>query len=60
MIPADWKARNTPVARPWFKQRESGLGWTPISWEGWLVSLGSMGVFVAVNLLFVAGLIGRR
>jgi len=36
--------------RPWFRARESGLGWTPITWEGWLVTLASAGIFIAANL----------
>ena len=25
--------------RRWFRQRTFGYGWTPITWEGWLVTL---------------------
>ena len=24
---------------PWFRRKRSGLGWTPISWEGWVATL---------------------
>jgi hypothetical protein len=39
---------------PWFRVRASGLGWTPITWQGWLVAgLGVLAV-MAVNLLILA------
>ena len=35
------KAQNTPEATPkkklWFVARRYGYGWTPATWEGWLV-----------------------
>ena len=31
----------------WFKRRRYGLGWTPVTWQGWTV----VGGFVAVLLL---------
>jgi len=34
---------------PWFKARESGLGWTPITWEGWIVTLGAMVAALGAN-----------
>ena len=40
--------------RPWFRARASGLGWTPVTWEGWLVTIGSMAIVVMANLVFVA------
>jgi hypothetical protein len=24
--------------RPWFKPRDTGTGWTPVTWQGWLVT----------------------
>jgi hypothetical protein len=42
--------------RPWFRARESGLGWTPVTWEGWLVTLLSAVVVVALNLAIVTHL----
>jgi hypothetical protein len=40
--------------RPWFRARESGLGWTPITWQGWLVTGLSGAVVMAANLAAVA------
>jgi hypothetical protein len=39
--------------RPWFRTRASGLGWTPITWEGWLVTVLSAAVVIAINLAVV-------
>jgi hypothetical protein len=39
--------------RPWFKVRESGLGWTPITWEGWLITIGSAAVVILANIAFI-------
>ena len=46
--------------RPWFKVRESGLGWTPITWEGWLVTLVPLILVLAVNFYFVTHLVAHR
>ncbi|MGH7023711.1 MAG: hypothetical protein ACREEB_08985 [Caulobacteraceae bacterium] len=42
--------------RPWFRARASGLGWTPITWEGWLITIGSAALFVAADLAIMAHL----
>jgi len=34
--------------RPWFRRRRVGLGWRPITWEGWLVSAAAFGLVAAV------------
>jgi hypothetical protein len=39
--------------RPWFRARTSGLGWTPVTWEGWLVTVLSAAVFVALDVALV-------
>lgn len=26
----------------WFRRKTTGYGWSPISWEGWLVTLGCL------------------
>jgi len=46
---------------PWFRVRRSGLGWTPITWEGWLVTIGLALAFVAADVMLVAhvGALGR-
>jgi hypothetical protein len=45
---------------PWFRVRASGLGWTPVTWQGWLVTVGSALLAVAVNLVVVAYVSGVR
>jgi len=39
--------------RPWFRERQSGLGWTPATWEGWLVTLLSAAAVVGANLVLL-------
>jgi hypothetical protein len=46
--------------RPWFRTRADGLGWTPITWEGWLITIGSALVAVALNVALVTHFIGMR
>jgi hypothetical protein len=46
--------------RPWFRARESGLGWTPITWEGWLLTLVPMFLVLAANLFLVTHLLAHR
>jgi hypothetical protein len=40
---------------PWFRNR-TGLwswGWTPITWQGWLVTLGGALILVVASLVIV-------
>jgi hypothetical protein len=41
---------------PWFRARTGrfSYGWTPVTWQGWLVTLIGVLVFVGLNLAFVA------
>ncbi|HEX4198900.1 MAG TPA: hypothetical protein VHZ26_15795 [Caulobacteraceae bacterium] len=45
---------------PWFRSRTLGYGWTPITWEGWLVTLGLCVALLAVNLAVVAFVVAAR
>lgn len=38
---------------PWFRPKRNGLGWTPITWEGWLVTVLGAAVFVAADLALI-------
>ena len=40
--------------RPWFRARTSGLGWTPITWEGWAVTMAGMVITMALCLVAIA------
>ena len=40
--------------RPWFRVRASGLGWTPITWEGWLATFVGAGAFLLADLALMA------
>lgn len=44
-MPQDPSRVPTPVAQGyWFKRKTYGWGWTPATWQGWLVT----GIYVAV------------
>ena len=34
----------------WFKPKRYGYGATPVTWQGWLVTLGTVAAMVAVSL----------
>lgn len=44
------KTRRT-VDNAWFGPRDHGWGWTPASWQGWLVTLAGLIVIVLAQLL---------
>ncbi len=33
---------------PWFRRRRTGLGWRPVSWQGWLVTVAAVGSMIGV------------
>jgi ABC-2 type transport system ATP-binding protein len=35
-------------SRQWFRRRRIGLGWRPVSWQGWLITLAVVGGVIAV------------
>lgn len=37
----------------WFKNKSYGWGWTPASWEGWLVTAGFIAFVVAWPLILL-------
>ena len=40
------------MGRPWFRRRQVGLGWRPITWQGWLVTVVAVALAVgALTLL---------
>jgi hypothetical protein len=38
------------MARYWFRPKRFGWGATPVTWEGWAVTLGTVFAMVAVSL----------
>ncbi|MFA5273116.1 MAG: hypothetical protein WC353_03055 [Candidatus Peribacter sp.] len=34
----------------WFKRKLYGWGWVPVSWQGWLVTFGYVGIAMALAL----------
>ena len=45
--------------RYWFRPKSIGYGWTPITWEGWAITLGSMIVTMAAILTAVLAEVHR-
>jgi hypothetical protein len=41
----------------WFRPNQSGPGWHPSSWQGWLILLGIVAAFVIVVVLFRTGVL---
>jgi ABC-2 type transport system ATP-binding protein len=39
------------VVRTWFRRRRVGLGWRPVSWQGWLVTVLTCAIVIAVIAL---------
>jgi ABC-2 type transport system ATP-binding protein len=40
-----------PIAKPWFRRRRVGVGWRPVTWEGWLITLVAVALVVGVLAL---------
>ncbi|MGH3003640.1 MAG: ABC transporter ATP-binding protein [Gaiellaceae bacterium] len=38
------------VARSWFRRRRVGLGWRPVSWQGWAISVVALALAIGVLL----------
>lgn len=52
------RERSVPpiTGKPWFGPRRFGWGWTPITWEGWVVSLVFLAAIVAAARLLTSTL----
>lgn len=46
--------KNNPE-RYWFKRKIYGWGWTPATWQGWLLLAAFLAVFLFIFVPFVAG-----
>ncbi|NLT35133.1 MAG: hypothetical protein GXX83_04480 [Gaiellales bacterium] len=42
--------------KPWFGPRRLGWGWTPITWQGWVVSLVLLAAILAAAWLLTSAL----
>lgn len=38
------------MARYWFRPKRYGYGATPVTWQGWAVTLGTVAAMVAISL----------
>jgi hypothetical protein len=39
------------MGEPWFKPRSFGYGATPITWQGWVITIATMAIVVFSSLL---------
>jgi ABC-2 type transport system ATP-binding protein len=39
------------MGRPWFRRRGAGVGWRPVSWQGWTITLAAVVLVVGVLVL---------
>jgi hypothetical protein len=39
--------------RAWFRRRTFGYGWTPVTWQGWLITIASALAFIAADLALI-------
>lgn len=39
------------MGRPWFRRRSAGLGWRPVTWQGWPVTLVAVALAAGVLTL---------
>ena len=49
----DTKVKTEQQERYWFRPKSVGYGATPVTWEGWLLTLGSMVVTGAAILVAI-------
>ncbi|HVV94390.1 MAG TPA: hypothetical protein VHD15_13325 [Hyphomicrobiales bacterium] len=40
----------TEILKPWFRPKRYGYGATPITWEGWAITLGTVAVMIGVSV----------
>tara|TARA_R110000824_G_scaffold401771_1_gene615364 strand:- start:70955 stop:71281 length:327 start_codon:yes stop_codon:yes gene_type:complete len=43
-----------PTRPPWFKARNYGWGWVPVTWQGWLITLIFVLAYLLVSLLYLS------
>lgn len=41
--------------RPWFRPNQSGVGWRPSTWQGWLILAAGVAVVVVVVVMLRRG-----
>ncbi len=46
-----WDEMQRLTGTPWFRRRSDGLGWKPVTWQGWLVTVVAAGSVVGVLAL---------
>jgi hypothetical protein len=47
--------QNNPDKKLWFKRKRWSWGWRPVTWEGWVIMLGYLGILWGAVLQARAG-----
>lgn len=34
---------------PWFRRKQFGVGFTPVAWPGWLITIAYVGIVIALD-----------
>jgi hypothetical protein len=45
---------------PWFRPKDFGTGYTPNTWQGWLITFGVIVLFLAGTFVMLARLMTGR
>jgi hypothetical protein len=47
-----WEVGTVQTGKPWFRRKTVGLGWRPVTWQGWLITLVAVAaVTAAIHLV---------
>src|SRR5579862_5966269 len=46
------KIKNNFMKKYWFRRKRYGWGWFPVTWQGWIVTLGFVLCIVATSIGF--------
>jgi hypothetical protein len=49
---------DTDNPKPWFRPKVTGTGWTPQTWQGWLITLVFVVLFAATVQLILPDNVG--
>jgi hypothetical protein len=51
-MPDDWSPLDTPRGGrlPWFTRKRIGVGWSPRTWQGYLITSGAIAAIEAVTI----------
>ncbi|PKQ16504.1 MAG: hypothetical protein CVT67_04525 [Actinobacteria bacterium HGW-Actinobacteria-7] len=45
------------MGKPWFNARRYGIGWRPVTWQGWVASGADNPAAIAISVVLLVGLL---